>query len=77
MVKSCFAPKRADHCEALTSQSEILMHFVKDLILASLPTMIDLGTDSISAEKFIVGANYTGWVSNLSEIENKKQMLTS
>ena len=45
------------------------MHFVKTLILAALPTIVDLGIDSFSAEKFIVGANYKRWVANLSDIQ--------
>ena len=34
------------------------MHFVKALILTALPTIVDLGTDSFSAEKFIT---QDGW----------------
>ena len=49
--------------------NEIWMHFVKTLILVALPTIVDLGIDSFSAEKFIVGANYKRWVANLSDIQ--------
>ena len=49
--------------------NEIWVHFVKALVLTSLPTIVDLGTDSFSAKKFIVGANYTRWAANLSDIQ--------
>ena len=46
---------------------EIFKHFFTALIISALPTFFDLYTDAFSAKSFIRGANYTKYVTNLSD----------
>ena len=47
--------------------SEIFRHFVTALVISVLPTFFDMYTDAFTAKSFIQGANYTKFVTNLSD----------
>ena len=46
---------------------EIIKHFFTALIISALPTFFDMYTDVFTAKSFIQGANYTKYVTNLSD----------
>ena len=46
---------------------EIFKHFFTALIISAIPTFYDMFTDSYAAKSFIQGANYTKYVTNLSD----------
>ena len=46
---------------------EIFKHFFTALMISAIPTFYDIFTDSFAAKSFIQGANYTKYVTNLSD----------